>query len=250
MLIILPVSASDAHLIVPLVEVMTKFSGLEQHRALVVTAESTRDEGESYTALIRSLFAEVNLFVLPKPAPPGWPQGCNAYFAMTADHLEISGNTEPWYWLEADCTPLTEGWIASLVAEYELAKMPFMGAKEQTTARRPDGSVIADGYHMVGTGIYPPNLSKFTTLHRYADNIPWDTFWRWEIINHIHPTKLIQHNWGTGNYRRTGKGGHKISCESVKSGANRDMATDVRPDAVVLHGCRDNSLRHLVLKLA
>lgn len=248
MLVILPVSASDAHLIVPLVDVMTQFGGLKEHWAMVVANGSSRDDGESYAAMVRPLFGKVDLFILPKPTPPGWPEGCNSYFSQTADHLEIVGNTDPWYWFEADCTPLCEGWLDQLVAEYELAKMPFLGVKEETRLRKMDDSIVSDGHHMVGTGIYPAKVSKYSALHRHAGNIPWDVFWRWEIIKHIHPTKLIQHNWGTGNYKRMGKGGHRIGCEMVKPGANRDMAIEVNDDAVVLHGCRDNSLRNIILK--
>lgn len=247
MLIVLPVSASDAHLVTPLVDVMRKFGGLENHRALVVTAASSKEEGEFYADSVRPLFGSVELFVFPQPTAPGWPMGCNAYFAATAQHLELNRNTDPWYWFEADCTPLREGWLTALVEEYQLAKMPFMGCKEETLVLR-NGIVTADGYHMVGAGIYPPNLSHYTTLHRHITNIPFDVFMRWEIISHVHPTKLIQHNWGTGNYRRTGKGGHHIGCETVKPGAHRVMNTQVRSDAMVLHGCRDNSLRELVLK--
>lgn len=226
---------------------MAKFGGLQEHRAMVVTSPKTQNEGNAYAAAVRPLFDGVRTFILPTDPVPGWPRSCNEYFKQAAVNQEWQGNKEPWMWFEADMTPLKPGWVNELICEYNLQGKPFMGVRNQTWFTR-QGVPYQDGHHMVGAGIYPPNLSHFSKAWQWAVDEPWDVFARWEIEPKMHATKLIQHNWGTGNYRRAGKGGTIIMCDQVQQPTKLAYNAAIRKETMVLHGCKDNSLRDLILE--
>lgn len=245
MLFVLPVSHADLHLIEPLVEVFQKFGGLQEHKALVVTSAKTGEQGEKYAAAIRPLFGKTECLIFPTDPNPGWPQACNQYFKLAAFHVERFYG-EPFWWFEADCTPLKASWANEIVMEYLLSQKPFMGVKNETWFTRR-GVPYQDGHHMVGTGIYPGKLSQFSKLYQYAIDEPWDVFSRWEIAPKMHETIKIQHNWGTGNYKKIGKGGTITVCEQVKKPTHHNYNAAVKKTTMVLHGCRDNSIRDIVL---
>jgi hypothetical protein len=111
--------------------------------------------------------------------------------------------------------------------------------------QRADGSLGAVikvvGRHMTGTSIYPPNLRSYTTRHLDDLQQSWDVECRHDLLRHCEHTTLIQHNWATKHYRRTGG---RVICDPVHSGISRDEP--LREDAVVLHGCKDDSLCELI----
>ena len=102
-----------------------------------------------------------------------------------------------------------------------------------------------DGKHLVGTGIYPYNLSKYTTLHKFLNEWPWDVFMQWDIAPKAHHTELIQHLWISCNAR---KQGNSIVTSPVKGYEDRSLAGEIRPDAVVVHGLKDASLINILLE--
>jgi hypothetical protein len=248
MLLVLPVSKADYLLVPKLAAVFAKLGGLSEQDALVVTIPENVKLAEEYARLLTPTFRKVDVHLLQGQCPEGWPQACNFYFARTAQYLEFERKIEePWYYFEADTLPLKAGWLEKLATEYNLAGKPFMGCLQETYRSLPDSNdVVVDGAHMVGTGIYPPRLSQYSVLYRFAGAEPWDVLCQWEIAPHLHATKLIQHNWGTVNYTLQKDG--SVTCEDREVnrwGIKHDKP--LSPDVVLLHGVKDSSLADLVL---
>jgi hypothetical protein len=176
----------------------------------------------------------------------GWPLGPNAYFRSTVSHLFSGGLlNQAWYWFELDNTPLKQGWADILQTEYNLSKSLFMGVKHPTYYTDPDRKLVIKGYHMAGTGIYPPDFTNRCNLWRYEEGVAFDVWIQWEVLPHLTDTQLIQHNWQTGNYRREKD---VIICDSLKDPHPEIIYNKpLREDAVVLHGCKDGSLAELIL---
>lgn len=249
MLLVLPVSKSDASLIPTLARAFDKLGGLSGQEALIVSIAENLDLAEDYASQIRHLFRLVTVHIIDGNCPTGWPQACNFYFARTAMYLEFVRKLhEPWYYFEADTTPLKPGWFEALETEYNLSGKPFMGVQQNTYRLHPVTSEVStDGTHMVGTGIYPPDMSKYSVLYRYLEDVPWDVFCQWEIVPNMHATNLIQHNWSTSHYRKGP--GNQVICDDYKDnrgGIKHNFP--LRSDAMLLHGCKDTTLANLLLK--
>lgn len=246
MLIVLPISKSDAHLAGSLAKVFKALGGLRDFEALVVTHSDCLNEAEELLSAL-DCFKDGKMYVYHTHFPTGWPQGCNAYFRETAFQLERMRNDKPWFWFELDNTPLVPGWAQKLWDEYRDSGKPFMGARVPTTRKMSDGTIFVDGMHMMGSGIYPPNLTEHCKLLKYASVEPWDCFCQHEIEPHMHATTQIQHNWSSCNYRRIGATGGVIRCD-YRTLPTHPTLNYVRKDAVLVHGCKDDSLREVVLE--
>lgn len=248
MLLVLPVSTVDFPLAIKLASVFEKLGGLSEVEALVVTIPENAQLAEDYAQALRPSFAKVGVHLLEGACPTGWPRACNFYFTRTAQHLEFERKIqEPWYYFEADNVPLKEGWFAALLTEYNLAGKPFMGVLQDTYRINPEtNEVSVHGGHMVGTGIYPPDLSKYSILYRVALDEPWDVLCQWEIAPNAHGTTLIQHNWGTVNYA-VGKDGAVVCEDRAQNRGGITHNKPLDPKAVLLHGAKDGSLADLVL---
>lgn len=245
MLIVIPISEADVHLREGFVSSLKRCGKNNRCDALIVGPESLRKDIDSMADEIAPLFEKVMTYILIGTIPKGWPVGCNYYFTSIVRYLDYKiKNRQPWYFFEMDNVPLVSGWAEKLLEAYNLGRKPFMGVVEPTQIYQNGKPWKNAGQHMVGTGIYPPGFSTFSKLWRYLGNEPWDVYLQWEITPKTQHTNLIQHNWGTHKYRIEGG---DIVCDSTKEldyGIN--FAHLIRGDAVVLHGCKDNSLARLL----
>jgi len=255
MVIVIPVSAADAKLVQPTLKVMEKLGPNGNHPAVIVSTPTAVVAAQQLHAGLRGLFASIDLKVLENEPHGGWPAACNIHFRETARLIfeDSATGSHPWYWFELDNTPLKQGWVDRLQSEYNAAGLPFMGYVHPThfvskydEAGEPEEFIEQDK-HMAGTGIYPNDLWTRSVMLHYMVQ-PFDVEMQCEIVPHCHATKLIQHNWSSGNYRRDKKSG-KITCESLHPGRSPvDHALPVSSDAVVLHGCKDGSLAEIVCR--
>jgi hypothetical protein len=252
MLIVLPISEHDAHLLPDFARVLAKFGGAKEAEALIVSHVSNSELIERFKFLVDEQFAQINTLAFTEKGPEGWPRSCNHYFIQTAFHVEgfYAAKHKCFYFMELDTLPLKKGWYEALLTEYNLSGKPFMGVKEPTYLRRldatpEDNALVQDGFHMVGTGIYPTQMSRHSILYKYNPATAWDVEMQWEVVPNMHPTDLIQHNWGTKNYR---EGYGSIICDDIPGkakGISHNKA--VRSDAYLLHGCKDGSLAKLLV---
>jgi hypothetical protein len=103
------------------------------------------------------------------------------------------------------------------------------------------------GFQMAAVGIYPGDMcSRVVTLPTVtATNQPWYSFIRWyTAYEGFHPLPLIQNNWRTAAYERVADG--TIRCQSRANWAwDVHFNSDLAPETVLVHGCKDGSLLEL-----
>jgi len=248
MLVTIPVSQHDAHLI-PAFSMALRHCGPNPlHEAMVVARPSEKELADSLFANLEGLFDKVEVFLLPQDGPVGWPKGPNHFFFNVAHRLQTSPEPKPWLWMELDCTPLKAGWVSELATEYNLSKMPFMGVVCKTHAVDPEGNPVPAGKHLTGTAVYPPRLGQFSKLYTYTPRMdgPFDVICQYEFLPHVHQTKLIQHCFRTEKYARRPDG--EICGEDHNNFPNGIRFDEpLSKDAVLHHGCTDGSLADLVV---
>jgi hypothetical protein len=246
MLCVFPVSKSDKALAFKVAGLIASFGGVERHRLLVVGTRSTVKEASEIREKLTGVFGATELFVPETECEIGWPNSANHLFHQTVTHLWRSGNKLPWYWFEADCTPLRPSWLDEIEVEYNTAGKPYLGAVQKTRLVHPDTGefVKHDGEHVIGSCVYPADFGKRSTLWRYIrwDSespvpAPWDVYLRHEIRLQAHVSEKIKSNWRTKNYQVAGTG--RITCDPIdETSVDEVLSTDV----AVIHGCKDGSL--------
>ena len=259
----LPLAESQAQLI-------KKLGGLQAHSCLLVVApEANRLEGKLADTLA-SAFPRFERHILQggvrepseadrinHPQPHVLP--ANQMFQATVKHLIATGNKEEWFWMEPDCTPLNDRWADELTRDYLTAnafKKVFLGPLAPRTEfiRNAKGGwelkVHQGQTFMVGTSVYPPNLNQHSGLWSQAKATPWDALMQWETAKLGQETRKIVHNHGTANYKVAepmlpGKDG-VLSCEVVNPWGISTETLRIPADALIIHGCKDDTLINLV----
>jgi hypothetical protein len=239
MLLILPISAADSGLAENLIEWILELGGLGRHQALVVGARQARAAAESAA---RRLDAPV--FIPDTECEIGWPASSNHLWFQTVLRLKNTRSRKPFYWFEADNTPLRRGWLDDVETEYNTAAKPFLGAVQATRlVDRATGEFVrTDGEHVIGTCVYPGDFPNRSILWRYVrwddKNVePWDVYLRHEMRPQTQVSELIHNHWRTKNYEIL-RGG-RIVCDPVD---DRSVCGSVPRTAAVIHGCKDGSL--------
>jgi hypothetical protein len=245
MLLVLPVSQADLNLATKLAGHLALLGNLERHRLLMVGAYNTFADAAALKEQLAPLFASAELYVPESECEIGWPQSANHLWARTVRHLQRTGNQEPWYWFEADNTPIREDWLDAVETEYNQAAKPFLGAVQPTRMldRNTGEFVKVDGEHVIGTCVYPADFSKRSLLWSYTridaapDVEPFDVYLRHEMRPNTAVSQLIHNNWRTKNYEIDSDG--RIYCDPID---DLSVYGPVPTNAAVVHGCKDGSL--------
>jgi hypothetical protein len=244
MLLVLPVSRADADLASALAAHIVRLGSCEGHELLVVGTQRTKTEAEEVQVTLGGVFDEARLFIPEMECEIGWPQSANYLWRETVKYLAKQGNELPWYWFEADNTPMRKGWLDEVETEYSQAEKPFLGAVQPT--RLVDSNtkefVRLDGEHVIGTCVYPADFHETSLLWKYVrfdedERVePFDVYLRHEIRPQTAVAKTIHNNWRTKSYERGKDGiqGQPIDKHSVCS--------PIPISACVVHGCKDGSL--------
>jgi hypothetical protein len=245
MLLVLPVSQADLKLATKLAGHMALLGNLGRHKLLVVGAYNTKEEATALKEQLAPLFLSADLFVPDSECEIGWPQSANHLWARTVRYLQSTANKDPWYWFEADNTPIREDWLDAVETEYNQCGKPFLGAIQVTRMldRRTGEFVKVDGEHVIGTCVYPGDFPKRSPLWSYVriddgPNVePFDVYLRHEMRPQTAVSKLIHNNWRTKNYEIDGDG--RIYCDPID---DKSVYGPVPADAAVVHGCKDGTL--------
>lgn len=255
LLVILPVSHADAHMLPTMGLLLKKFGPYKAHRVLIAyTQDVPPADVQTLRHALEPLFSQAEAAEV-RTTSKGWPLGCNQQFKGVAALAAERGL--PWLYMELDVTPMKPGWLDKIATEYEANRKPFMGAvvPTRTVARQADGTLVNDtnGQHLVGWAIYPANFVrtsvKLTTVDRAmvwsGGRIePFDLACRHETIQN-HASPHFQHNLRTVNYRQEGE---QIVCDNAPDNPPAiSHAKPVSPQALLVHGCRDGSLQKLML---
>lgn len=238
MVIVVPVSNHDADLIEDFSEVVNFFGPYgETFSLFVVCRPSDRFYGRRIFEALKPSFCESCLHIFAEDGPIGWPEGPNFYWAKTAEALDASGVSLPWFWMEMDVTPIDEGWADALAAEYRMCGSPFLGVIEGGPS----------GKHLSGAAVYPPGMSRPPFNAGLSLKVPlaFDVLLKNIMVPMASDTKLIQNNFRTRLYQCTNQG-LKGQDDSVRADG-RTFSSPVRPGVKLVHGCQDGSLARLIL---
>lgn len=186
----------------------------------------------------------------------GWPRGCNFLFRSIATHVATHEpfRGKPWLFLEPDCVPLVAGWADQLDAAYRSALSygkPYLGRIIPTMLTDlKTGERVQRGCHLSGVSVYPWDFAlprnpaagrpHTSDMISFCDEVAWDVYCQMETVPWAMETDLIHHAWHSGNYRTEGEG---LVCDSL---SHLFQCEPPPPEAILIHGCKDNSLRQWV----
>lgn len=259
MKIVIPVSNRDIHLAEAQAELLAKQGGLAAHTALLVHPYAMYYKLGPILSHLKNVFSKVETAELPfadvdydPAAPQPHVVNANQMFKYTVLHLKTVKNTEEWFWFEADCVPLIEGWADAFVRQYRSAVgngKIYLGKILPGANFQKEGKVwkiIEDpqSQFMVGAGIYPHNLADVSKLWKHAGAVPFDRYMQWETIPLAQNTNSILHNHGTQEYQIS-KDGKSLVCELASTPSRSSKSLVVPKDTLVIHGCKDTSLLSL-----
>ncbi len=266
MKIVVPLSISDAHRLDNWIECVKKFGGLESHSILLLPTFSMAAKGYEAAGKLGDTCKDVRVHPLRMDSELGWPKASNWQWWSATEVMETL--SAPWFWMELDCLPVRAGWLTEIGSAYSSIGTPFMGCvvktpwKDDKTGREAESPEGPDDKMMCGCGVYPSNLhARFKQKQQdgilgdfvkgdMSAEVPWDLHLRYVMRDMgMSNTSLIGDYWNTQNYRIEN---NNLVCDP-KATANDDKPTSVHrsgivnPEAVVVHGCKDESLAKLIL---
>jgi hypothetical protein len=249
MLIVFPFSRHDLHLAVPLMAWIRNLGPYPRHDLLLAYSEElTREEREAVAVNARECGWRTPATAFDARIPvQQWPAAPNAIFAQAATLIWNTPELrKAWMFLEPDATPMRAGWADAIADAYnENLSLPFMGVIDNTYSAYPDGTLVKTGEHLCGVAVYPPNLATYTQRHLNC-TVAFDHAMAPDIRPKARNSPLFQDNWSTGNYRMDGE---RIVCDPITlrvALTGRSITRTVRPESVMLHGCKDGSLIKLL----
>lgn len=167
----------------------------------------------------------------------------NFMFRSVAKHVEhLYKDIDGWYNFEPDCLPLRKDWWEQIKTAFRACEKPFMGDV------RPVSGEQNAPLHLNGSAIYPQNVAKYSVMALRAQDQPWDYYAREEIVPQSQHTLLIQTLFNTINYREVDG---KVWTRYVRPGGQKGIQDEgaevaVSDEAVIVHGCKDGSLRAIL----
>lgn len=176
------------------------------------------------------------VWAVPINVPPqrqGWIAGSDYMFLQIAKYIQ-QHTKFPFLWLEPDCIPLRQSWLADLSESYAMTPMRYMGTiiKQNTQPELPRE-------HMTGCGIYPNNaFSEFDTLKPIVDGtMAFDLAGSVVVMGSVKDTKLIHSFWGQQDLAPV-----FVAKRVADSPKNHLELSFLRPDAVLFHRDKTHSL--------
>lgn len=153
-----------------------------------------------------------------------WPRPQNWAWQQTARHVAILTTLRPWFWWEADATPLRSQWFKAL-----------MDAYQQGGPKVFCGHVTDDG-HLNGVAVYPPDVRPFSSGAFLARSSPFDRV----ISKDICPRFVSARNDLFGHYLKPeGRSSWPATLEGI---------AELRKSSQVLfHGSSDGALVRALL---
>lgn len=255
MLLVLPISKSDAHLTDAMVKAFQTFTPGNNHRLLVVSDPKAQEDASVLLGKLREYFSEAKQEVFSANNSYGWPRSCNYYFQQ-ACHLvtKYAKANQGWLWMEMDSTPIASNWLTLIEQEYyrdsETAFQEnrqvyrFLGAKERTILSKM-GEFHDDGYHMAAVGVYPgdyaacPVMKSITGVDKH-----FSVHLKWYPLKGFNISPLIQSNRDTLNYRLEGDA--IVSDSQANNPWDIHFNAPIGENTVLLHGCKDGSLINVI----
>lgn len=225
MLVVIPICHKDWTLAENNLQWASELDGKVEYHALITHDESLPVEGlERVKRIADGYFQHVSIFNYPVPPTDEWPEAPNFVWQAVAweifNHVK-KGDPEthrPWFWWEADATPLKRGWLDLLWKEYQKGGRPFAG------------HVVRGPEHMNGVAIYPANVPEYVSDCLVTRIAPWDV-----TLSNECPTKHIYvMNRLIGHWPRANGWTQQLRGDALKHVNGNGMA--------IWHGVNDGSL--------
>ncbi len=256
--IIISASSADIRRLPRHMECLKHWGGLENHHLTYVPASSLRQEVEDAIQPMKAICGNVSVKALPDDPMGDKIRQCNYMFfhgAQAAMAMRL-----PWLWMELDAFPLKRHWADKLAMIYGSAGTPLVGHLAHFEVRDPATGKLTRPFgdndqFMLGVGMYPWDyydkarglMADFSKGDNSA-RAPFDTYLRAALgSGSMSHTALIDDQWNTRNFRMEG-GELLCTPNDVKEGWPTRRG-HVHPDAVLCHGCKDDSLARIILGL-
>jgi len=255
--LVLPVTTHDAERFKLRNDLLIQFGGLLDHTATIIHAPSVKKVAQAEYDRLRGVFGDVQIVQItaelsdPKPVVN---QNVMFYHAVMA--LGRLRNNQPWIYLEADAAPTQKDWANRLQNAYRASGVHYFGNIVQMPVIINGQLEIESGEEMMmGVGVYPPDMLNLDNgirplvidLGKQVGNpgVPFDIYLRGEMrLKGWANTDLIADQWNTQKYRAV-QGG--FECESAPTDRLvRNRGGFVSSKALVIHGCKDDSLYQIL----
>ena len=265
MKIVHPVSERDLALATAQSELIKKLGHLAAHHGILLLAPSVRSKADEIKNNLQSVYGTFEVIALEGgitevggSSNPFQPHvvAANQMFKSIVSHFIKTNNDKEFFWMEADVCPLNDRWGDELQRDYLTSiafGKPFLGSVVSGVdfSRDQDGKVVLKedpaAPFMVGAGLYPARVDRYSGLWKTAINTPWDALMRWEVKNAgVTNSPKIVHNHSTRNYKVVGK--NEMACEILAQPSRSKTTLTIPEEALLVHGCKDTSLVDIVSK--
>ncbi len=262
MIIVAPISQHDADKLSKWTDVIIRYGNLANHSICLLPTYTVTQE--AIEAAQRLIDVGIQTEVLKMQIEPygGWPMASNSHF-FEAVRLMAQKNG-PWFWMEMDCLPDHSRWADVMGSRYSSCGAKFMGNVVETPFRNNEtGKIVKtpDGDNMmIGCSVYPHDMAMMPEFQpllmdfmKGPDSAPeaFDIYLRGIIrLAGRADVKLVDDKWNTERFEFDGeilRGYGRKAHEGMGDLDMRDRGGEVNPDAVLVHGCKDDSLYDLIM---
>ena len=177
---------ADEPLMVRWVNHVKSLGNYKNHKIVVAIAHNASSEG--VVEPLKECFGEVIVYQCYHKET-GWPVSCNMAFESVA-WLAYYKLKQSFLWMEPDAVPLKASWIDDIEKEYIACGKPFMGDFIGIKNVMPNG---VD--HMSGIAVYHWNMPEIAPSVFNNGIIAWDIASGKHVVDLMHRTNLIHHDW-------------------------------------------------------
>ena len=253
----IPVSRHDRHLMLILLKSPELFKPGADHELIVFGSREVEQDVLELEKKIKHLFTLSETLIIDDTML-GWPMSCNFYFQQLCAYISGKKDVDAFMWFELDTTIIKPDWLDVITDEYyadttkanKEKRIPsiYLGAKERAYEGR-NGELLPEsiaGQRMAPVGVYSKEICFSPVLNSLSlTNRHWTHVIQWYVVKRLKDSQLIQNNWRTKNYRHEQE---NIVCDSYSNLAwNIHWNNPLNDKAVLVHGCKDDSLFKLLL---
>jgi hypothetical protein len=257
------------------------------HSLHFVVPSTLQGEAHDAKAALDGLFEEIKVHPMDFEPYGGWPFGPNMHFYACANAMRLHNKAIPWQLVELDCRPIRANAYDVIAAKYASCGAPFFGyvgptpwrdrepylldpmSGRPTGVKNPNyGKIVKSpegpsDVMMSGCAVYPgdildrPNLAGLMAdFMKGSESIekPWDMHLRAAMLAEgMAHTELIANHWNTEKYRIENG---RLLCDAREEHETYEQNPEwekrpcggyIHPDAVMVHGCKDDSLVTLII---
>lgn len=225
MLCAIPFCARDKAQAVRLAEWIARIGGVKAHDCLLVVHKDTDSVG--VIEPLTEAFGRIAELVITDDMIVEREQhtyAANLMWKRTVNHIADMNESQPFLWLEVDCTPIPDdgrgNWLDAIAGAYKLFGKPFMHDLVRTPRGRSNS----------GCGVYPAKVRDYTSRLWELADVSWDILLYEDFARHTAYTTLIQDI------------GFLADGKTLPTFPDQDSLSIIRPEALLFHRCKDETI--------